>query len=128
MWLWSYGSWIYNYLCYQCLSPLKLWVRIPPRRGVLDTSLCDKVCQWFAAGRWFSPGTLVSPTNKTDCHDITEILLKVAQNTINHKPVYKQSGARCNHTHCMYINTKGGPRCIYNHYISCEGQFNYLLF
>jgi hypothetical protein len=25
-----YGSWIYNYLCNQCLSPLKLWVRIPP--------------------------------------------------------------------------------------------------
>ena len=24
---WSYGSWIYNYLCNQCLSPLKLWVR-----------------------------------------------------------------------------------------------------
>ena len=28
-------------------------------------------------------GTLVSSTNKTDCHDITEILLKVALNTIN---------------------------------------------
>ena len=28
-WSWSYGSWIYNYLCNQCLSPLKLWVRIP---------------------------------------------------------------------------------------------------
>jgi len=26
--IWSYGSWIYNYLCNQCLSPLKLWVRI----------------------------------------------------------------------------------------------------
>ena len=26
-------------------------------------------------------------TNKTDCHDITEILLKVALNTINNKPV-----------------------------------------
>jgi hypothetical protein len=28
---WSYGSWIYNYLCNQseCLSPLKLWVRTP---------------------------------------------------------------------------------------------------
>ena len=26
---WLYGSWIYNYLCNQCLSPLKLWVRIP---------------------------------------------------------------------------------------------------
>jgi hypothetical protein len=27
-WSWSYGSWIYNYLCSQCLSPLMLWVRI----------------------------------------------------------------------------------------------------
>jgi len=26
---WSYGSWIYNYICNQCLSLLKLWVRIP---------------------------------------------------------------------------------------------------
>ena len=40
---WSYGSWIYNYLCNQCLSPLMLWVRIPLRRGVLDTTLCDNV-------------------------------------------------------------------------------------
>jgi hypothetical protein len=30
----------------------------------------------------FSPGTLVSSTNKTDCLDISEILLKVALNTI----------------------------------------------
>jgi hypothetical protein len=28
---WSYGSWIYNYLCNQCLSPLMLWVRISIR-------------------------------------------------------------------------------------------------
>jgi hypothetical protein len=28
-WSWSYGSLIYNYLCNQCLSPLKLWVRTP---------------------------------------------------------------------------------------------------
>ena len=33
-------------------------------------------------GWWFSPGTSVSSTNKTDCHDIAEILLKVALNTI----------------------------------------------
>ena len=26
---WSYGTWIYNYLCNQYLSPLTLWVRIP---------------------------------------------------------------------------------------------------
>ena len=25
---WSYDSWIYNYLCNQCIVPLKLWVRI----------------------------------------------------------------------------------------------------
>ena len=31
---------------------------------------------------WFSPGTLVSSTNKTDRLDTTEILLKVALNTI----------------------------------------------
>jgi hypothetical protein len=51
--------------------------------GVLDTTSCDKVCQWLATGWWFSPDTPVSSTNKTDCHDITEILLKVALNTIN---------------------------------------------
>ena len=39
----------------------------------------------MVAGRWFSPGTPVSSTNKTDRHDITEILLKVALNTIKHK-------------------------------------------
>jgi hypothetical protein len=33
------------------------------------------------AGRWFSPGTPVSSTNKTDVHDIDEILLQVALNT-----------------------------------------------
>jgi len=28
-WSWSYDSCIKNYPCNQCLSPLKLWVRIP---------------------------------------------------------------------------------------------------
>jgi hypothetical protein len=81
-WSWSYGSWIYNYLSNQYLSPLTLWVRIPLRQGVLDTTLCDKVCQWLTAGRWLSPGTPVSSTNKTDRHDITGILLEVALNFI----------------------------------------------
>jgi hypothetical protein len=40
-------------------------------------TLCDEVCQWF------SPGTPVSSVNKTDRHDIIEILLKVALKTIN---------------------------------------------
>ena len=39
-------------------------------------TVCDQVCQWLTAGRWFSPGTPVSSTNKIDPHDITEILFK----------------------------------------------------
>jgi hypothetical protein len=40
------------------------------------------VCQWLATGQWFSLGASVSSTNETDCQVITEILLKVALNTI----------------------------------------------
>jgi len=36
------------------------------------TGVCDNISQWFAIGRWVSPGTPVSSTNKTDHHDITE--------------------------------------------------------
>jgi hypothetical protein len=53
LWWWLYGSWIYNYIWNQCLSPLTLWVRLLLRRGVLDTTLSDKVCQWLATGQWF---------------------------------------------------------------------------
>ena len=77
---WSYGGWIYKYPCSQCLSPLMLWVRLPLR--AMYTTLCDKVCQWLLIDRWFFPGPPVSSTNKTDRHDITEILLKVVLSTI----------------------------------------------
>jgi hypothetical protein len=43
----------------------------------------DKVYQLLAHGRWFYPGTPASSTTKTGRHDIAEILLKVALNTIN---------------------------------------------
>ena len=43
----------------------------------------DKVYQLLAHGRWFSPGTPASSTTKTGCHDIAEILLKVALSTKN---------------------------------------------
>jgi hypothetical protein len=42
-------------------------------RGVLNT-LCGKVCQWLATGQWFSLGTLVPSTNKTDSHNNKKIL------------------------------------------------------
>ena len=65
---------VYHQYC--CEFKIHSW------RGVLDTTLCDKVCQWLAAGGLFSPGISVSSTNKTDHHDIAEILLKVALSTI----------------------------------------------
>jgi hypothetical protein len=34
------------------------------------------------AGWWLSPGTPVSSTNKTEHHNVIEILLKVVLNTI----------------------------------------------
>jgi hypothetical protein len=84
-WSWSFGIWIYNYPCNQCLSPLMLWVWVPLMMRC--TTLCDKVCQWLAAGWWFSLGTLVSSTNKADLHDITEILLKVALKNQNQSKI-----------------------------------------
>jgi hypothetical protein len=50
LWSWYYGSWIYSCLFNQFLLPITLWIRISLGRGVLDTTLCDKVCQWLAAG------------------------------------------------------------------------------
>jgi hypothetical protein len=53
-----------------------------------DTTLCDKDCQWLATCQWFSPGTSVSYTNKTDRHDIAEILLKVTLNTTSDLSIF----------------------------------------
>ena len=81
-WSSSCGTWIYNYLCNQCLSPLMLWFESRSWWGVLDTTLYDKACQWLVTGRCFLRVLPFPPPNKTNRHDITEILLKVALNTI----------------------------------------------
>ena len=44
---------------------------------------CSRVYQLLAHGWWFYPGTPASSITKTGRHDIAEILLKVALNTIN---------------------------------------------
>jgi hypothetical protein len=62
-----------------------LWVRIPPR--VRCTHYLIKFVSDLRQVGVFSPTTPVSYTNKTDRHDITELLLKVALNTINHKDI-----------------------------------------
>ena len=71
-WSWSYGSWIYNYQCNQCLSLLKLWIRIPLMARCTRCNIMWYSYQWFTAGRRFSPYTPVSSTNKTYLHGITE--------------------------------------------------------
>ena len=76
-------SWIYNYLCNQCLSPLSLWVRFLlmarcTRYNIIWSSL-------FVSDAWVSPGTPNSSTNKSNYLDITEILLRVVLNTITLK-------------------------------------------
>ena len=71
------------------------WMRkvpgsFPDKRNIslviCDTDIPNKVCLSLTAGRWFSPA---SSTNKTDRHDIAEILLKVALNiiTLAHTPI-----------------------------------------
>jgi hypothetical protein len=54
---------------------------------------------WLATGRWFSPGTAVHSTNKTDRHDITEVLLKVVLNVINQTKPYFLVIAKLAQTH-----------------------------
>jgi hypothetical protein len=46
-------------------------------------TLCDKVCQWLTTGQWFSQGTPVSCTNKTDGHYIMKYCWMWHFNTIN---------------------------------------------
>ena len=97
-WWWPYGSWSYKYLCNQRLLPL------------LDKTLCDQVCHWLATGRWFSPGPPLSSTNKSDRHDITEILLKVALNTTK-KP--KQITNNLKHIQSTSLNWSLSHRFFY---------------
>jgi hypothetical protein len=48
LWSWSHGSWNYNYLCNQCLSPLMMWVN--PAHGQVY-SLQHYVCLTVTCGR-----------------------------------------------------------------------------
>jgi len=82
---------ILNIVLHNCELESSSW------RGALDTTLCDKVCQLLAAGWWFSS---VSSNNKTDRHDITKILLKVALSTINPPPPKKINNNK--NTHKMF--------------------------
>jgi len=88
---------ISSYHHYSCeFKPRAWWV-------VLDTTLCDKVCQWLATGRWCSPD---SSTKQTDRHFITEILFKVGLNTINQTITLQNKAwyTKVHNSHILCVN------------------------
>ena len=104
-WSSSCGSWIYNYLCNQCLSLLMLWVWISIRARC--TALCDEVCQWLTTGRWFSLGTPVSSTNKTKHQGILN--WNIVENGVKHhttNQTNQPSTKRTHPSHLKHWNTK----------------------
>ena len=52
--------------------------RLHELRFILQSVCLSVTCK---CNLWFSPGTPIPSINKTDRHDITEILLKVVLNT-----------------------------------------------
>jgi hypothetical protein len=73
----------------------------------------DKVYQLLAHGRWFSLGTPASSTTKTGCHDIAEILLRMA---LNNKSINQcKSYQRKTYSVCIRYFHVSWILCIYGH-------------
>jgi hypothetical protein len=56
-------------------------------------TLFQRLAKWYLAPKlatcqWFSIGTAVCSTNKTDPHDIAEMLLKVALSTVKQTSIF----------------------------------------
>ena len=72
-------NWVFNLLPSSAFISLASFLNSNPTH-------CDKFYQRIVLDRWCFPGTAVSSTNKADRHDVTELLLKVALNTITLTP------------------------------------------
>jgi hypothetical protein len=59
---WNWGQGAHDSICYIILC-FEFVYMLYIVCLCINTTLCEKVCQWLATGRWFSP---VSSTNKTD--------------------------------------------------------------
>ena len=76
LWSWTYGSWIYNYLCNQCLSQVHGEVYSIQHYVIKFISDLQQIGGFLRV--------LFGFLHQYNCrHDIAEILLKVALNTIN---------------------------------------------
>jgi len=108
--IWYIGNRIY----------IMLWVRILlMMRCTRCKCMGIKVCQWLAKGRWFSPGTSVPCTDKTDCQDITEILLKVALNTITLNLAHQSPIVKLWQQYCCILLLNNKIK-----YLSCSNWWN----
>ena len=85
-----HGSWIHNYLC-NAIILQSVWLHIST--NVVSSNPTQAKCTWYNI-LWKKNsvtfdrlvvffGYMVSSINKTDHHNITDILLKVALNTIS---------------------------------------------
>jgi hypothetical protein len=99
-----------------------LWVRISI--WARSTTLCDKVCQWLATGRWFSPGRPVSSTNKTDHHDLAEILLKVELNSIKQTSFNNICWHIWQFVTCTFKQIQMSYVCLYATIVLCINYMN----
>jgi hypothetical protein len=91
----SYGSWIYNYHCNQCLSPLKLWVFSFSKSILNQNNLSKMIITLYCVGLWWlTPVTTIFqlyrggqfywwrkpeyPQKTTDMSQVTETFYHIA--------------------------------------------------
>jgi hypothetical protein len=104
---WSYGSWIYNYLCNQCLSPLKLWVLNPVHGKVylIQPYVIKFISDLWR--RWFSSGTLVFLQQNWPPRynwNIVEIDVKHHKTKSNQSIIYLNSDINWLYRCTLYVN------------------------
>jgi hypothetical protein len=87
---------------------------IPLRWGVLDSTLCDKVCQWLAIGRWFSPYTTVSSLDDTRSYNLIFFLNK------------KDNHFQLNHLIQKWVKESYGVSRHFQHYFNLASVQNLL--
>ena len=63
--------------CSGIYNTITLVLDSSPLRSVLNTTWCDRVCQWLVPGQWFSLYSPISSITIADCHDMSNVYLVV---------------------------------------------------